>query len=212
MTSEAQTRETYHHGNLPKTLINEGAKLLAEKGIDGFSMREVARRAGVAVAAPSHHFGNAKGLLTAIATEGFSKLATQLELAAATSSDPEDRVVAMCQTYVEMGVHDPGHTVIMFRLDLLDDRDQRFREQSLHAFDLFGNALMRAAPQNADAAQISYAARTLWAAMHGLVALEMIKDQEAEELIRFAVRTLLAGIRRSRQQQHETGNSLHPIE
>ena len=45
MTSAAQTRETYHHGNLPQTLIHEAAGLLAEKGAEGFSMREVARRA-----------------------------------------------------------------------------------------------------------------------------------------------------------------------
>jgi len=68
MKDDSQPRENYHHGNLPEALISKGAELLAEKGPEKFSMREVARRAGVAVAAPAHHFGNAKGLLTAIAT------------------------------------------------------------------------------------------------------------------------------------------------
>lgn len=195
MGNEADPGEAYHHGNLPETLINEGAKLLAENRIGGFSMREVARRAGVAVAAPSHHFSNAKGLLTAIATDGFCKLATQMELAAASSPDPDDQVVAMCQAYVEMCGHNPGYAAIMFNLDHLDESDRLFRERSFHAFGLFGKALMQAAPSNVDATQISYAAKTLWAAMHGLVTLEMIKDQEAEELICFAARTVLAGIR-----------------
>lgn len=73
MTQSALNRETYHHGNLPETLISTAADALAEKGIDGFSMREVARRAGVAVAAPSQHFGNAKGLLTAVARCAFER-------------------------------------------------------------------------------------------------------------------------------------------
>ncbi|WP_419907143.1 TetR/AcrR family transcriptional regulator [Hoeflea sp.] len=195
MRSETVPRDTYHHGNLPETLVNEGSKLLAERGTDGFSMREVARRAGVAVAAPSHHFGSAKGLFTAIAADGFGRLADQMELAAATSHDTEDKVVAMCQAYRAMGTSDPGHASIMFRLELLDESDQRFQEQASRAFDLFAGALRQAASQSVDAVQISYAAKTLWATMHGLVDLKMIKDREAEELIRFAVRTLLAGIR-----------------
>lgn len=195
MRNKTISRDTYHHGNLPDALIHEGSKLLAEKGIDGFSMREVARRAGVAVAAPSHHFGNAKGLLTAIASQGFGKLGKHMELAAAAAGDPEDRVVAMCQAYRTMGVSDPGYTAIMFRLELLDENDQRFREQSSCAFALFAEALKQATSRSVDTAQITYAAKTLWATMHGLVVLELIKDREAEELIRFAVRALLAAIR-----------------
>lgn len=195
MSKKAQSREKYHHGNLPDVLIKEGTKLLAEKGVQGFSMREVARRAGVAVAAPSHHFGSAKGLLTAIATEGFGKLAIQMESAAAIIRDPENKVIAMCQTYLAMGLNDPGHAAIMFRLDKLDESNPRFRERSFHAFDLFADALKGAASQKTDTTQISYAAKTLWATMHGLVALEMIKGREAERIIRFSVRAVLAGIR-----------------
>ena len=195
MKNKTIKRDTYHHGNLPEVLVNEGSKLLAEKGIDGFSMREVARRAGVAVAAPSHHFGNSKGLFTAIAANGFSKLAKHMELAAEPSRDPEDRVVAMCQAYRAMGMSDPGYASIMFRTELLDESDQDFRERASHAFGLFEKALRQAAPQSADTAQISNSATTLWATMHGLTDLKMISDQEAVELIQFAVRTLLAGLR-----------------
>lgn len=194
MKAETKSRETYHHGNLPEVLIREGAELLAEKGIDGFSMREVARRAGVAVAAPSHHFGSAKGLLTAVATEGFERLSGNLEQALENSGDPENQVIAICRTYVEMGVHDPGYAVIMFRLDLLDYNDPVFRERSFHAFGLLSAALQEAVPQGVKAEQIGYAAKTLWSAMHGLVALEMIEQQETDDLIRFVVRTLLAGM------------------
>ena len=40
----------------------------------------------------------------------------------------------------------------------------------------------------------SWAAKTLWALVHGLLALEMIETEEAEETIKFAVGTLLAGV------------------
>jgi AcrR family transcriptional regulator len=45
------------------------AELVAEKGPTGFSLREVARRAGVSHAAPAHHFGDAQGLLTSLAKD-----------------------------------------------------------------------------------------------------------------------------------------------
>ena len=194
MKESAQPRRTYHHGNLPETLIHEAAKLLAENGVEGFSMREVARRARVAVAAPAHHFGNAKGLLTAVATYGFGQLAVRQEAAMAASNDPVEKVIALCRTYVEMGVRYPGCAAVMFRLDVLDESDDRFRKAASHAFGLLSDAVANAVPPGTEAIRINHACKTLWAAMHGLVALKTIWQDEAEEILCFAVRTLLAGM------------------
>ena len=51
----------YHHGALREALIEATEVLLTERGAEGFSLREVARRAGVSPAAPAHHFGDAAG-------------------------------------------------------------------------------------------------------------------------------------------------------
>ena len=61
----------YHHGALREALLEAAEALIGERGLDGFSLREAARRVGVSPAAPQHHFGDARGLLTAIATAGF---------------------------------------------------------------------------------------------------------------------------------------------
>ena len=52
------TDRPYHHGDLPDTLRRAAAELIAERGAAGFSLREVARRAGVSHAAPAHHYGD----------------------------------------------------------------------------------------------------------------------------------------------------------
>ncbi|MEM7268742.1 MAG: TetR-like C-terminal domain-containing protein [Pseudomonadota bacterium] len=196
MAKQASSRESYHHGDLPSVLIREGARLLDEKGADGFSMREVARRAGVAVAAPAHHFGNAKGLLTAIAAEGFSGLAEQLAAAPTRSEDIEDRVAAMCAAYVAFGKREPGRLAVMFRLELIDEGDEHFLKESSRAFGCFEEALRRAAAAPVNDTEVNRAAKTLWAAMHGLLALRMIPEQEADELISFAVSSVLGGLQR----------------
>lgn len=195
MSHERQTRDTYHHGDLPAALIREGARLLAEKGVEGFSLRQIALRTGVTVAAPSHHFGSAKGLLTAIATEGFTRLATQLRQARETANDPDDAITAICRAYVETVVNDPGYARVMFRLDLLDPENEGFRTSAFAAFGVLKAALAKAVPEGVTTDQISTATKTLWATMHGLVALPMIEDDETEQVIRSAVGAQLSRLR-----------------
>ena len=69
----------YHHGALREALIDAAESILEERGVEGFSLREAARRAGVSPAAPGHHFGDARGLLTAVATRAFRDFGDALE-------------------------------------------------------------------------------------------------------------------------------------
>jgi len=78
----------YHHGDLRAALIGATEALLAERGIEGFTLREAARRAGVSAAAPMHHFGSAAGLLTEVATLGFEELTRYLRERERDGDDP----------------------------------------------------------------------------------------------------------------------------
>lgn len=187
MSQNRKARETYHHGNLPDTLIHEGAGLLADVGIEGFSLRKLATRADVTVAAPAHHFGNVKGLFTAIATRAFERLADQMQIAALSAKSPEDAVLAMCWAYLEMRTSDPGYAAIMFRLDLLDATDERFRQSAFLAFGRLENALVRAASKPESADKVSITAKALWATTQGLTTLPMIEIRETEQILHSAV-------------------------
>ena len=191
MTRKPEIRTGYHHGDLPRTLVREGAALLAERGVDGFSMREVARRAGVAVAAPSHHFGNAKGLLTAIATDGFERLAERQQHNVDAAKTPLEAVVALCLGYVETATLEPGHAAVMFRLDLVEPKAVRFREAAFAAFDQLVLAVQNAAPKGMPERQVSLVAKSLWATAHGVRTLTMLEPGEGEAIIRTAAHALL---------------------
>ena len=56
-----------------KALLVAAEAELAEKGVEGFTLRGCAKRAGVSHAAPAHHFKDANALLTALAAEGFER-------------------------------------------------------------------------------------------------------------------------------------------
>src|SRR5215467_13991994 len=77
-TQKARPARSYHHGNLHGQLVTAAEQILSEKGVEGFTLREAARRAGVSPAAPAHHFKDATGLLTGVATLGFAELAQML--------------------------------------------------------------------------------------------------------------------------------------
>ena len=105
----------YHHGDLAAALLDAGEAELAEKGVEGFSLRGVAKRAGVSHAAPAHHFGDARGLLTAIATRGFERLiARQQDFQREAPPIPRAQLEASGLGYVAFATENPA----LFRLML----------------------------------------------------------------------------------------------
>lgn len=116
---QAAERKGYHHGDLRAALIHAAEDLLVENGVEGFSLREVARRAGVSAGAPAHHFNSAAGLLTEIAISGFDMLAADLQQAAsALEGSAAERLRAQGIAYVRFALKQPGRFQVMFRHDL----------------------------------------------------------------------------------------------
>jgi AcrR family transcriptional regulator len=110
------SRSSYHHGDLKAVILAQAAELVAERGADGISLRELARAAGVSHAAPAHHFTDRRGLFTALATEGFGMLADALKGA---RPDFIDAALA----YVRFAIGHPGHYAVMFDKSLYDTSD-----------------------------------------------------------------------------------------
>jgi AcrR family transcriptional regulator len=103
----------YHHGDLRSALLRAAEAELAERGIEAFSLRSVAKRAGVSHAAPAHHFGDANGLLTALATEGFRQFLTAQSLREAQApADARSQLLAAGLGYVDFAMQRPA----LFRL------------------------------------------------------------------------------------------------
>ncbi|MFT3694151.1 MAG: TetR/AcrR family transcriptional regulator [Kofleriaceae bacterium] len=104
------TKKAYHHGNLREALIAAALKEIGKSGPDGFSLREVARRAGVSAPAVYRHFKDKDQLLAAVAVECGQRITQAMqEAVAAAPDDPLEKFRARGIAYVQFAVSHPEH-------------------------------------------------------------------------------------------------------
>ncbi|MEM8706945.1 MAG: TetR/AcrR family transcriptional regulator [Actinomycetota bacterium] len=147
------------------------AELVAERGPTGFSLREVARRAGVSHAAPAHHFGDSRGLLTAVATEGFRTLGANFDAALLGIEDPIERLTAMGRAYVRTAQENPGHFGVMCNDELVDNDDPEFAEVASRAYLRLVDAIAAIRDHHNPDLDVDAAATMTFSAIHGLAVL-----------------------------------------
>lgn len=161
------TGKKYHHGDLRAALLAAAEAELAERGVEGFSLRSVAKRAGVSHAAPAHHFTDAGGLLTALAAEGFRRfLDTQGAREAQAAPDPRAQLVAAGLGYIDFALARPA----LFRLMFGSDRPA-FADPALCAASdaAYGHLQAQVAAAGGGPADVA----AVWAQAHGLADLLM---------------------------------------
>jgi AcrR family transcriptional regulator len=115
-TSDAAAKNTppapYHHGDLKRALVAAALGLVAEKGPQGFTMTEAAKRAGVSVAAPYRHFADRDALLAEVAAQGFVLLGEALDRVRVRS--PREHLIRLCRGYVKWALANPDYYRVMF--------------------------------------------------------------------------------------------------
>src|SRR6516165_6958784 len=111
---EMRRAKPYHHGHLREALLEAAIRLIAEVGPTAFTLREVARRAGVSHNAPYRHFHDRDDLMAAVAVQGFRELIRAMTEAAAGKSDALDRLKHAGLGYVTFALRRPEHFTVMF--------------------------------------------------------------------------------------------------
>lgn len=105
----------YHHGDLRTSLVDAASRLLEDKGVNGISLRQVAREAGVSHTAPYRHFRDKHALLEAVAAAGFRTLERRIDdVEARYPQDPRRQLVASCRAYVQEVLKRPARAHLMF--------------------------------------------------------------------------------------------------
>ena len=172
------SEKSYHHGDLRAALLKAAIELL-ESG-EPFSMRAVARRAGVSQTAPYRHFADRKALDGAVAVQGFQDLTADLAAALAgvpEGATPAERLGALGIIYVFFALKRPTEFRIMFGNECDDaDAERVLAAQRLHA--VLDDMLAEMFP-TADIPNLSIA---LWGMAHGIAFLHLDGKLRPEDL------------------------------
>jgi AcrR family transcriptional regulator len=125
----------YHHGNLREALLEAAIRLIAEVGPTAFTLREVARRAGVSHNAPYRHFRDRDDLMAAVAAEGFRELKQAMMEGAGERRDALDRLKRAGLSYVSFAVRRPEHFTVMFDAPMSKQKHPDSAAAAEQAFD-----------------------------------------------------------------------------
>src|SRR5450755_4941374 len=85
----------YHHGDLHRAIVKAAVEILRETQSLEFSLRELARRAGVSHNAPYKHFADKRELLAAVSAAGFETLTKHMAREIAGLDNARERLFAM---------------------------------------------------------------------------------------------------------------------
>jgi AcrR family transcriptional regulator len=194
-------KRPYHHGNLKPALLRAAVELIAEVGPAAFTLREVARRAGISHNAPYRHFREKDELLAAVAAEGFESLASALgkpeKRTRASHPNPAlRRFQASGVAYVRFALHSPEHLLVMFDWPLALDRYPDLSAAATRAFSVLLEFVEAAQREGSlPAGDPLTLACTAWSLVHGVAKLAIAKRlpfKSESEILRFAAGAIKA--------------------
>jgi AcrR family transcriptional regulator len=163
----------YHHGDLRRAIIETALDMLAEEKGWQFTLREVARRAGVSHAAPYKHFPDKAALLAELAMIGFDRL--RESLSAAKPEAPEtlrDEITPIARAYLAFGTENPALYRLMFSAEEGKAVGMHLNERALAVFDILREILrLGQAAGSIRKRPIEGQAAAGWGLIHGLTML-----------------------------------------
>ena len=172
--------KTIHELDLKEACIQAAREVIAEQGVEGLSLRDVARKLGVSHQAPYRHYPSRDHLLAAIMQRCFEDFAAYLDQAA--KAHASDALLGMGQAYMRYAALHPLEYRLMFGTPWPEPASHpELVRHAVHAFDLLRHQLHQHLQQVAGAAQTDATALLaqaelqalfIWSSLHGMASIQ----------------------------------------
>jgi len=166
-------------------ILDAARELFVTEGYEGVSMRRVAEKIEYSPTAIYVHFADKNELFHELCQQDFGHLAEVFQ-SSAMSTDPVERLKQIGRTYIEFGVHYPNHYRFMFMTPhpLMEPNEEECEKMGNPEVDAY--AFLKWAVQQAISAgrfreeltDAELVSQTLWAAVHGVISLNIAKCKD----------------------------------
>jgi AcrR family transcriptional regulator len=170
-------KKPYHHGSLKRVLIENGIELINRRGIDNFSLRQLALISGVSHTASYKHFPDKGSLIIAIQLHIEQILAERLQDALDRQKPGAEPLLLLAQAYLSFFRENPEYfTFLITRSEAVIDLDDKNFTGNYQPFEIFKKIAyeeMRrwGSPQKSRQKMLI----GMWAAVHGLTSIASMK-------------------------------------
>ena len=181
-------RRTREREQTKSRILDAAREMFVQDGVEAVTMREIAKRIEYTPTAIYHHFRDKQALIEELCLIDFRGLA-QAFGKIGRIEDPIERVRRLGAAYIDYGLEHPSHYRFMFMtpkpmlpassLGISDDDPDSHAYGVLRATVAAGIAQGRYRPEFADPDEL---AQVLWAGVHGIVSLQIVKGGKGEHI------------------------------
>ncbi|MFJ5958681.1 TetR/AcrR family transcriptional regulator [Paenarthrobacter sp. NPDC092416] len=190
--------QPYHHGNLREALLQRAMVTIEDAGVEGLSLRQLARDLNVSHGAPAKHFRDRQALIDALALAGFESMNGRILAASQATKDLRGRFASVATAYVDFAVAHPALLTVMYATKHHTDSGSELRsigELGIKvARDLITEAQAAGALAQGDAETLAF---VCFVSLHGAAVLAAGKHLDAlsvSDVVTATTDTLWAGM------------------
>jgi AcrR family transcriptional regulator len=171
------TKTSEISGGRREQILHVALDLFAAHGIDAVTTRQIARAVGISQPSLYAHFASLDEIAVELCCRAFDLLYDRAQAAADSTADANDRLYRIGREYVGFGLEQSACYRVAFMIEKTgqaSEQKSRVMAAGQRAFGVLLEAC--AAARGADDAQTRALAQSMWASVHGLVALLLARE------------------------------------
>lgn len=168
--------------DLKDACVRAAREVIAERGIESLSLRDVARKLGVSHQAPYKHYPSRDHLLAEVMGRCFAEFARELD-ARERSDHPAQDLEALGRSYLQYAAEHPLEYRLMFGTPWPTPAEHpALVRDAVHAFGVLRGVLGRVYGGQAPVSKVDADALFIWSCMHGLASITQANVMQRLEL------------------------------
>jgi AcrR family transcriptional regulator len=178
MSTSEQRRERERQA-LRERILDAARELFTSRGYEAVTMREIASRIEYSATALYAHFADKESLVRELCRRDFTDFAGHFVSEVAATGDALERFARAGLVYLRFAERYPEHYRLMFLTELPPTPpEEGERDDPAHNAYVFVRSLVKENLDQGllrdDAKDVDLVAQSVWAALHGAVALELV--------------------------------------